>query len=196
MERTVGRDELTVDTSRDWTYADVVDLEFDRDVVIREVVDGVLYVSPSPAPRHQQVVLELAAALLAHTKARGGTVYVAPLDVWFDDRNVLAPDVLYLAPDAGGRVEAQRVAGPPDLVVEVSSPSTRRHDLVRKRAVYEAFGVAEFWFVDLAADEVQVHVRGEEGYGAPAVVGRGGTLTPVRVPGFSIAVGDLLGPAA
>jgi Uma2 family endonuclease len=42
-------------------------------------------------------------------------------------------------------------------VVEVSSPSTRRLELVRKRELYQRFGVPEYWYVDLEADRVEVY---------------------------------------
>lgn len=39
------------------------------------------------------------------------------------------------------------IEGSPRLVVEISSPSTQRHDRVRKLELYGKFGVAEYWLV-------------------------------------------------
>jgi Uma2 family endonuclease len=80
---------------------------------------------------------------------------------------------------------------PPDLAVEVSSPSTRAHDRVRKRAVYESHAVPEFWSVDLDSEQVEVYRLAEGRYPDPLVLGRGDTLTSPLVPGFALALGGL-----
>jgi Uma2 family endonuclease len=80
-------------------------------------------------------------------------------------------------------------------VVEVSSPSTRRLELVRKRDVYQRFGVPEYWFVDLEVDRVE-RCRLDQGrYGPPTILFRGKTPTSPLTPGFSLPVDELLGPA-
>ena len=81
----------------------------------------------------------------------------------------------------------------PDLVVEVSSPSTRRLELTRKRELYERFGVPEYWFVDLDADRVEVYRLEGERFGPPVLFGMGDTLEPPPIGGFRLAVEDLLG---
>ena len=107
---------------------------------------------------------------------------------------MVEPDVLYVRPGNAGRVEVRFVRSAPDLVVEVSSPSTRRLELVRKRALYERFGVPEYWYVDLEADRVEVHRLEGERYVVPQLRSRHERLETPLIPGFGIAVGDLLGP--
>jgi Uma2 family endonuclease len=107
---------------------------------------------------------------------------------------VVEPDVLFVAPENVHRVERAFVRSAPDLVVEVSSPSTRRLEIVRKRELYERFGVPEYWYVDLEVDRVEV-VRLEAGrYGTPALYGRADRLESPLIPGFAVEVDDLLGP--
>jgi Uma2 family endonuclease len=96
-------------------------------------------------------------------------------------------------PENLGRVEKRFVRSAPDLVIEVSSPSTRRLELVRKRDLYERFGVPEYWFVDLDAERVEVYRLGHGGYGRPTLWGRGDTLETPQAPGFALTVQDLLG---
>ncbi len=85
-----------------------------------------------------------------------GRVFFAPLDVFFSSINVVEPDVLYVSwarfPDSG----PARIEGPPDLVVEVLSPSTQRIDLTRKQALYASFGVPEYWIIDPDAKPVRM----------------------------------------
>jgi Uma2 family endonuclease len=175
------------------TYEDLQ--AFPDDNLRRELIDGQLIVTPAPSTRHQDAVLELGAALLRHTKQHGGRVFVAPTDVFFSDTNVVEPDVLYVRPDGVGRVEIRFVRSAPDLVVEVSSPSTRRLELVRKRDLYERFGVPEYWYVDLEAERVEVHRLAADRYGAPQLRLRHERLETPLIPGFGITVDDLLGPA-
>jgi Uma2 family endonuclease len=82
----------------------------------------------------------------------------------------------------------------PDLVVEVSSPSTRRLDLINKRSLYEREGVPEYWFVDLDAQLVDVHRLGEAAYyGAPATFGAGDTLSCLAAPQLRLPVAAVFG---
>jgi len=79
-------------------------------------------------------------------------------------------------------------------VVEVSSPTTRRLELVRKLDLYERFGVLEYWFVDLDADRVEVYRLEGDRYLAPRLFGRSDALSSPQIPGFTLSVDELLGP--
>jgi len=175
------------------TYEDLQ--AFAEDNFRRELIDGELIVTAVPATRHQRVVLELGASLLAHTKQHGGEVFVAPTDVFFSDTNVVEPDVLYVSPENMARVEEKLVRSAPVVVVEVSSPSTRRLELVRKRELYERFGVPEYWYVDLDADRVEVYRLEAASFGRPTILTRAERLRSPLIPGWSIEVNELLGPA-
>src|SRR5712692_4139427 len=156
------------------TYQDL--LSFPEDNLRRELIDGELIVTAAPATRHQSVVLRLGARLLAHCDRHRGRVFVAPTDVYFSETSVVEPDVLYLRPENVGRVERLLVRSAPDVVIEVSSPTTRRLELVRKRELYERFGVSEYWFIDLDADRIEVHRLESGAYPLPALFRRGDKL--------------------
>ncbi|MBA2319078.1 MAG: Uma2 family endonuclease [Euzebyales bacterium] len=173
------------------TYADLLALP--ESGVRRELVDGRLIMSPSPSPDHQEVAIRLIRLLSDHADAHGGKVFTAPLDIFFTDGRVLQPDVCYLGPARLGQVQGRRLVAPPDLIVEVSSPSTRTHDLVVKRALYEAGGVPEFWLVDLEAQRVEAYRHDGRGYRQPRLVGRGESLRADALPGAALLVDDVLG---
>ncbi|CAN5919375.1 Uma2 family endonuclease [soil metagenome] len=171
----------------------VADLEaIPEDMVIRNLIDGELFVTPAPTTRHQRTVIRIIDALLDHAKAHGGEVLTAPCAVHLSDRDMPEPDVLFLLPGNLSRIGERYVVGPPDLVVEVSSPSTRRLDLVRKRRLYERFAVPEYWFVDLDADRFEVYVLCDGRYGAPLLVGFDDAVRATAIDGLVVSVHDIL----
>lgn len=158
-----------------------------------ELVAGELHVTPATRVRHQAAVGTVFAAVARWADEHGGRAYPAPIDLRFADDTVLQPDVLALTADHAGQVWERWVDGPADLVVEVSSPSTASHDLIRKRQVYERGGVVEFWYVDLDAEVIFVHRLESGRYGDPAAFVAGATADSGVLPGFTIDVDVVLG---
>jgi len=172
------------------TYEDLA--AFPEDTLRRELIDGELIVTAAPATRHQEVVTRLAAHLYPIARRQGGKVYAAPTDVFFSTVDVVEPDLVFVGRENRTRIEAPFIRGAPDLVVEVSSPSTRRTDVVRKRELYERFGVPEYWFVDLDADRVEIHRLEGGRYGSPAIFLPDRTVSVSSLPGSEILVEELL----
>jgi Uma2 family endonuclease len=117
-----------------------------------EVIDGELFVTPSPTLRHQDAVLEMASLVRPYVNAHGiGHTVVSPADVAFDDGNLVQPDV-FVTPLVGGRrprewSEVKTLL----LAVEVLSPSTARADRRVKLRLYQRQHVPEYWIVDVDA---------------------------------------------
>jgi Uma2 family endonuclease len=185
-----GRDVMSTPQASGLTVADLEAMP--EDMVIRNLIDGELFVTPAPTTRHQRVVVWIIRRLGDYADAHGGEVLTAPCAVRLSDRDVPEPDVLYLLPQHLDRVGELYIEGAPDLVVEVSSPSTRRLDLLRKRRLYERFGVPEYWFVDLDADRVEIYRLGGGRYGAPTVYERADVAGSSVLEGFTVAIDDLL----
>lgn len=139
------------------TVAELHAMEGTDDGRRRELIDGELFVSPAPRLGHQEVVLRLATAL--RTALPDWRVLPAPVDVWVDVTTVVQPDVVGYSPKAAATLDPMGSAEQglvPELVIEVSSPSTRRLDLVWKRALYERLPIREYWFADLDAGVIDV----------------------------------------
>ena len=102
------------------SYADLERMPDDG--LRREIIDGELYVTPSPVLRHQRVVLRIGIALDRYAQERGGEAFIAPLDVVFTPHDVAEPDVFYVGQHKTARLGSRHVEVPPDLVVEVSPP--------------------------------------------------------------------------
>lgn len=156
-----------------------------------ELIDGEIVVTASPLLRHQRAVFRIALALNAYAQQRGGETFGNPVDVFLSETNVLEPDVVYIRPEHIDPGE-DRFLRTVDFVVEVSSPSTRARDLGRKRELYEAHGVPEYWFVDLDADRILVHVLEGGRYGPPATPGPGERLVSVTLPGLELDIAEAL----
>jgi len=118
---------------------------------LAELIENVIYMSPSPAYNHQEVLMEIASQLRNLLKEKDiGKLIVAPFDVYLDDTsNAVQPDiVIVLKNNAGHLNENGYFHGVPDLVVEILSPANRDHDLIVKKKIYQRFGVKEYWIVD------------------------------------------------
>lgn len=119
------------------------------------LIDGRLYMSPTPVMRHQQLVMALGFAFDHVAKREGGLAFVSPMDCHLPTGSVLQPDVGYISPERVGIVD-RWVMGAPDVVVEVLSPGTRRFDRNKKLRAYESAGVREAWLVDGSSNTVIV----------------------------------------
>ncbi len=126
-----------------------------------ELLEGDVHVTPAPNPSHQRIVLGLAIRFVEYFHGRNlGEVFVAPLDVILTERDVVEPDILVVS-DAG-QVSRRGVEGPPLLVVEILSPSTRERDRTLKAQRYAALGVRHYWIVDPEQFCVEC-LRGKDG---------------------------------
>lgn len=160
----------------------VADLELMPDDGHRyELVDGTLIVAPSPSVRHQRVHARLM-KLLLEACPPDLEVFSAPLDVVLADDTSVQPDILVVRSGLPG----PKVTEPPELAVEIVSPSSRLVDLNLKRARYERARVPSYWVVDPdEASLVAFELRG----GAYAEVARvsGGEAWQAKVP-FPVTV--------
>lgn len=157
-----------------------------------EIVDGVLFVSPAPRLAHEWAVGEVFYRLSSWAREHGGWVLPGG-NVDLADDTHLEPDVILLAP---GRVLPDALAvsdPPPDLIVEVASPSTRSYDTGIKRARYARARVPEFWSVDLDHQRVEVsRLEGDRWYGDPVRLEVDDHLSSPLLPGFRVSVRDLV----
>jgi len=164
------------------------------DGVVRELLDGVVYVKGSASRRHQHVIKRVAYLLVPYEREHGGELFAPGTGTILSRHDGVIPDAAYVRPQRRSIVGEVDVEGAPDLVVEVLSPGNRGYDLVRKRARYERAGVEELWFVDLEAERMEVLRLGADGrYGPPLLLGRGDLLTSPVLPGWSAPVEAVLG---
>ena len=106
--------------------------------------------SPSPIPNHANVVQELGFLLLGHIKQHDLGKLFGDVDTILDDYNVRRPDLLFFSNERVGLIGPKAMEGPPDLAVEVISPSSVTTDRKDKFGEYRRAGVAHYWIVDPA----------------------------------------------
>src|SRR5688500_9436555 len=110
---------------------------------LAEVIDNQIYMSPSPAFDHQDILIEIAAQLRSKLKNEA-KVSVAPFDVYLDEsRNAVQPDIVIILNSNKGILNRKgHFHGVPDIVVEILSPENRDYDLIRKKDLYQKFGIS------------------------------------------------------
>lgn len=124
-----------------------------------ELYDGELAVVPAPLPRHQRALLNLEDIFRAYTRAHGGEALVSPIDIVLSDCNVVQPDLVFFGSARQHVVKADEpIRVPPDIAIEILSPSTASTDRGRKMRVLARFGLPEYWLVDPVVGTIEVYV--------------------------------------
>jgi Uma2 family endonuclease len=129
---------------RDWTWADLQEIPDDGHRY--EVIDGSLYVSPSPSRPHQVAAARLVQLLQA--AAPDDVEVVETVDVQLD-RSVLEPDVVVMPTSVAYTADGPLAPGDVLLAVEVVSPASRWMDRMVKPSVLAEAGVPAYWPVEL-----------------------------------------------
>lgn len=125
-----------------------------------ELVRGRLVREPRPASLHGRVMVRLSHRLEAFAESRGGGVVLADIGVITgrDPDTVRGPDIAFWSteriPEAGYETSFW---GPPDLAVEILSPSNQDSEMRAKVDEYLDAGVRMVWLVDPGARVVSVH---------------------------------------
>ena len=111
-----------------------------------ELIDGIVYMAPSPSREHQIIAHEIHGQMYHILKQMGCTA-AGELDITWEE-NVLRPDLM---------VFCNRDDEIPEIVFEILSPSTRHRDLGIKLVKYQQMGVKEYWIIDPKAKTITVH---------------------------------------
>ena len=180
-------------TATKYTYDDYVLMPDDR--LRREIIDGNLYVTPTPNIKHQAVSRNLLFRLARHIRDQSlGYLYDAPCNVIFSDTNVVQPDIVYVSNERADEIITEKnIRGVPDLVVEILSDSSRKTDQTIKCSLYERFGVPEYWIVDPVADTIKIYRREGAAYRRVAELNNaaGDVLTTPLLPELRLSLSDV-----
>jgi Uma2 family endonuclease len=126
-----------------------------------ELIDGIAYaMAPGPGQLHQEASGDLFGQLWSFLKGKPCKVFSAPFDVRLnakdEDDIVVQPDILVICDSS--KLDGKSCVGAPDLIVEILSPSSARHDKIIKLETYRRAGVREYWIVEPETKTVQICV--------------------------------------
>lgn len=152
---------------------------------------------PGPTTRHQQISINLSLLLQQYVKNhRLGKILYSPVDVILghgDGREVVQPDLVYIAANHLDIVKLQGIEGPPDLVVEILSPATAERDRGYKLKMYARYGVPEYWIVDPDTRTIDVYLAGPSEYSAAIRYGASDVITCALFGELSIRLDNVFG---
>jgi len=185
-----------------YTYADLLELDND---VRAEIINGVLYMMGGPLTVHQRISMRLSQRFANFLEGKTCEVFAAPYDVRLFPKNdnsddtVVQPDIVVVcAPSIIGEGSCN---GPPDLVIEIVSPSNSHRDRLLKFNLYLDAKVREYWIVYPEYKEIDVNILVEDRYKTQAYGINGPDtkknerleeIIPVTVlPGLKIDVKDI-----
>ena len=166
-----------------------------------ELIDGVLYqMAAAPNTKHQDASRNLLVRIEPHVSDHLlGAVYDAPYAVLLPGESAVEPDLLFVRTERLHIFTSRACEGPPDLVVEILSPSNTRHDLERKRELYARHGIPEYWMLDTERETVRaltepVNIADVGTYTAERIYVPGDILTTDIIPELAIPVTDIFAP--
>jgi len=146
-----------------------------------ELVDGEIAVSPSPAPDHSYVDTRLRAILTTYVEAKKLGMILGDVDTIFGSHDVRRPDIIYFSKGRFHLIGKKALKGPPDLCVEILSPSSIQIDRKDKFKQYARSRVRDYWIVDPENLTIQAYRLAGSSY---RLAGSGKRNEVVRLPPF------------
>ena len=184
------RESQQVRKSKQLTYEDYLSW---NDNQRYELIEGKVYnMTPAPSRLHQKISGELFRQIANYLSENDCEIYAAPFDVRLIDTQdkkdsnfdkkiekpnkpnnsdiitVVQPDLVVVCNE--DNLDEKGCLGAPDLIIEITSPSSAARDRKVKRNLYEKHNVKEYWIVDPNAMVTEVYLLNEDNkYGKPNV---------------------------
>jgi Uma2 family endonuclease len=148
-----------------------------------DLINGVMLVATPASYTHERLFNFLMRLVGDYVEERDmGIVLGSRSLVEVGPRDGYEPDLCFVAQNRLDIINETSITGPPDLVVEIISPSTRRHDAYAKKQGYARLGVPEYWLIDPDNRVVAFYRLTESGYVEGPV--EDGVYHSLAVPGL------------
>jgi len=160
-----------------------------------ELIDGEPFcMSPSPTVQHQRIVVSLILQAGAFLNGKPCQLFSAPFDVCLSEPDapdsdvwtVVQPDILVVCDPK--KLNNQGCTGAPDFIIEIVSPSSVQRDLFTKMALYERYGVREYWVIHPIDKILYVYLLDAETqkFGPVNILPMQGKRAVVALPGLEM----------
>ncbi len=160
-----------------------------------ELLDGFVVMEPPAGWPHGRIEVLVASRLEAFLGNKPpGLVFGSSQGFNLPTGDTVEPDVAFVSNERWAAIPRPIkgfLAGVPDLVVEILSPSTKKIDQQQKRKIYERNGVREYWLVDPGSKNVLQLLLTENRFDQGRVLSRGDVLASQVLRGLRIPVADL-----
>lgn len=160
-----------------------------------EIVNGVMHMPPGPSGEHQWVAQEVFGRGQEFVRDKGiGVFMIAPFDLMIqrEPLRVRQPDIMFLNKDRTGIHGIAQLRGvnflevPPDIVIEVLSPSNTRREMDAKLRDYQQIGVYQCWVFSPEAETAEIIDLTSNEPTTTTLHGVDETLTSDLLPGFQL----------
>jgi len=170
-----------------FTYDDYLTLP--NDGKRYEIIDGELIMTPAPETEHQSILGNLYRLLegLARTQHLGKVLF-APVDIVLSMTDVVQPDLVFVSRSRQQIITKKNIVSAPDVVVEILSAGTEKTDRTTKKALYERYGVKEYWIVDPQKKSIELYQFQEGSYSPPRIFSSNEVLTSQQLPSLALPV--------
>lgn len=154
-----------------------------------ELVDGRLVQEEVPDAIHEVIVTWVIGLLRGWIIAQGGLVLGSDAKFMVSPPRGRKPDASAYLPGSRKPPRRGAIGVPPDIMVEVVSPTPRdaRRDRVEKLREYAAFGVAWYWIIDPQEGTLEILELGADGRYVHALAAADGSVDHVPgAPGLTL----------
>ena len=151
-----------------YTFADVLSWGEDERI---EIINGEAFMMATPTTTHQIISGEIFRQLSNYLEGKKCKAISAPFGVRLFEQDgdgpenvgtVVEPDISVVCDRK--KIDKRGCKGAPDLIIEVLSPSTQRHDQLVKLNLYQQAGVSEYWIVDPENTTIHVFLPDDNGF--------------------------------
>ncbi len=168
--------------------ADFIEMEVEEGYIY-ELINGEIVKRGAPNTQHQVVSGKLYRIFSDFIEKRKlGEILYAPVDVFFDEYNTPQPDLLFVSKKRKEIITQEGIQGAPDLIIEILSPSTMKHDRGDKMKLYKKYQVREYWIVDPKNQSIEVYHHQNDDYELTSFAVEKGEITSSVLKGFMLEV--------
>lgn len=151
-----------------YTFADCLAWNEDEHI---EIIHGEAFMIAAPSTAHQMISGEIFRQLASFLEGKKCIAIPAPFSVRLFEQDKDAPEDVdtIVEPDISvicdrNKLDRHGCKGVPDMVIEILSPSSLRHDRLVKLNLYQQAGVREYWIVDPQNQAIQVFLPDDNGF--------------------------------